>query len=34
VLVATGWFPTNIEFDVEDLATVVDILNQQAKAMK
>jgi len=31
VLVATGWFPPQIEFDFDDLSTVVEVLNEQAK---
>lgn len=31
MLVATGWFPGHIEFDFDDLSTVVEVLNEQSK---
>jgi hypothetical protein len=34
VLVVTGWWPPNLDFDTRDLATVVDVLNEQAKETK
>lgn len=34
VLVATGYWPPTIPFEGRDLATVVKILNKQAKASK
>jgi hypothetical protein len=33
-LVATGWWPSNVEFDEYDMATVVDVLNKQNRAME
>jgi hypothetical protein len=27
VLAAVGWWPPHVEFDVQDLATVIDVLN-------
>jgi hypothetical protein len=31
MVVATGWWPPNVEFDEYDLATVVNVINEQAK---
>jgi len=34
VLVVTGYWPHHIPFDSQDLATVIDVLNEQAKESK
>jgi hypothetical protein len=34
VLVATSFWPQDIPFDSQDLATVIDVLNEQAKEAK
>jgi hypothetical protein len=31
VLVAVGWWPSDIEFDSRDLATVIKVLNEANK---
>jgi hypothetical protein len=31
VLVATGYFPPNIPFEASDMATVIEIINEQRK---
>jgi hypothetical protein len=31
VLVTTGWWPPDIEFDLQDLSTVVRIINESRK---
>jgi hypothetical protein len=31
LLVATGYWPTNIEFDTRDLHTVITVLNKQKR---
>jgi hypothetical protein len=30
--VAVGWWPQDIEFDLKDLNTVVDVIEEQKKA--
>jgi hypothetical protein len=32
VLVATGWWPPTVEFDQQDLLTVVHVLNEANRA--
>jgi hypothetical protein len=34
VLVVTGFWPHDIPFDSQDLATVIDVLKEQAKEAK
>jgi hypothetical protein len=34
VLVVTGYWPQQLEFDSQDLATVIDVLKEQAKEAK
>jgi hypothetical protein len=34
VLVVTGYWPQEIPFDSDDLATVIDVLKEQAKETK
>jgi hypothetical protein len=34
VLVAVGYWPKEIEFDTQDLVTVIDVLKEQAKEAK
>jgi hypothetical protein len=31
MLVAVGYWPREIEFEMQDLATVIEVLNNQAK---
>jgi hypothetical protein len=33
-LVATGWWPPNVEFDEYDMATVVDVIQKQNRDME
>jgi len=34
LLVVTGWWPPELEFETRDLATVIDVLSEQAKEAK
>jgi len=34
VLVETGWWPPDIGFEVDDMATVIDVINEARKKQK
>jgi len=33
-VVATGWWPPHVEFDEYDMATVVDVIEKQNRAIE